>query len=327
MDVTIAICTFNRSDLLRQTLARMVEAMAIPAGLRWHVLVIDNNSTDQTAAVVEEFRAKLPISRTFESQPGLSRARNRALAECDADFIVFTDDDVLVDERWLTAFVEATRQFPDVDAWGGPIVPWYPIPPRPEYVEAFPALKRGFCGLDNGDQDRVLRDGEEIFGANMAFRMSAVRAMRFDTALGVSGRKTIGGEETEFVERLRRQGGRVAWVTQMVVQHYVAPARMQLSYLLKYTISQGQAWVLRFGVPPERRLFGAPRWVWRRTAGHALAAAWAAVRFRRIEALTELRQTYYFAGIVSSCRVRSREANSHAGWSDLPASGPTQPQA
>ncbi len=319
MDVTVAICTFNRCALLRQTLAQLTK-IAVPPDLAWQVLVVDNNCTDQTAAVVAEFQHLLPIASVFESAPGLSHARNRAIEACAAPIITFIDDDVLVDPQWLAALMSAARRLVDAAAWGGPIVPWYPVQPRPEYIEAFPALRSGFCGHDNGDQERILNDTEEIVGANMTYRMSAIGSMRFDVTLGPIGTKPVTGDETEFVERLRRKGCRIGWVPQMVVQHYVDPSRMRLSYLLKYTYSQGQSWVLRCGVPPQRRLFGAPRWVWGRAIRSLARAPLAALGGRRVEALDALRDGCHFAGIISACRKISRESGSTAGWSTIPAS-------
>jgi glycosyltransferase involved in cell wall biosynthesis len=318
MDVTIAICTFNRCALLRQTLTHLTK-IPVPADLAWQVLVVDNNCTDQTAAVVGEFQGRLPIASVFEPKPGLSHARNRAIEACTAPILTFIDDDVLVDPQWLVALASAARRLVDVAAWGGPIRPWYPVPPRPEYLEAFPALRGGFCGHDNGDQERILNETEEIVGANMTYRMSAIGSMRFDVTLGPIGTRPITGDETEFVERLRRNGGRVAWVPQMVVQHYVDPSRMQLGYLLKYTFSQGQSWVRRCGVPPQRRLFGVPRWVWGRTIRSLARVPLAGLSGRRVEALDALRDACQFAGIISACRQISREGGSSAGWSKVGA--------
>src|SRR5512143_830758 len=101
--LTVAICTWNRSALLEQTLERMTRLVA-PSGCTWELLVINNNSTDATESVIARFEARLPIRGVFETQPGLSNARNRAVREAGGEYVLFTDDDVLVDPDWLVAY-------------------------------------------------------------------------------------------------------------------------------------------------------------------------------------------------------------------------------
>src|SRR4051794_31877580 len=113
MDITIAICTWNRCELLRQTLQRLTEIDA-PADASWEVLVVDNNSSDATQAVARAFHGRLPLRVSFEAQPGTSNARNRALAEAHGEYIAWIDDDVLVSFGWLTGVVDATRRHPAV---------------------------------------------------------------------------------------------------------------------------------------------------------------------------------------------------------------------
>lgn len=77
MNLTVAICTWNRAALLDWTLARMRE-LRIPDGVEWELLIVNNNCTDQTDAVIARHAGVLPIRRIFEVNPGLSNARNRA---------------------------------------------------------------------------------------------------------------------------------------------------------------------------------------------------------------------------------------------------------
>ena len=78
MHVTIAICTWNRCELLRQTLQRLTE-IEVPPDVRRQVLIINNNCSDATDAVATDFAQALNLRIVVEPQPGLSRARNRAL--------------------------------------------------------------------------------------------------------------------------------------------------------------------------------------------------------------------------------------------------------
>ena len=80
--ITVVICTWNRCELLRQTLEQMTR-LVIPPRVRWSVVVVDNNSTDDTATVIESFGGCLPIRRVFEPTPGQSHARNAGLREAE----------------------------------------------------------------------------------------------------------------------------------------------------------------------------------------------------------------------------------------------------
>ena len=98
--VTVAIPTYNRAAFLRQTLAG-IAAQRFPREA-FEVLVIDNNSTDETRAVVAEFAGERPAPRhLLETKQGLDFARNRAVAEARGEIIVFGDDDILVETDWL----------------------------------------------------------------------------------------------------------------------------------------------------------------------------------------------------------------------------------
>src|SRR5258708_18628298 len=101
MHITVGICTWNRCELLTQTLSRL-RTLAVPPDVDWEVLVVNNNSTDRTDAVVDSFVGRLPIRRLFEPRPGVACARNRVLREGRGDCVLWTDDDALVDENWAT---------------------------------------------------------------------------------------------------------------------------------------------------------------------------------------------------------------------------------
>ncbi|MGA7867880.1 MAG: glycosyltransferase, partial [Stellaceae bacterium] len=96
MFITIAICTFNRAEALSQTLESLM-VMSVPNDISWEVLIVNNNSTDHTDDVISEYVGRLPVRRELEPQAGKSNALNRAIDVAKGDYIVWIDDDVLVD--------------------------------------------------------------------------------------------------------------------------------------------------------------------------------------------------------------------------------------
>lgn len=303
--ITVAICTWNRCELLQQTLDRL-RSIDVPAGLSWEVLVVENNCTDRTADVVRSFASRLPVRLAHEPRPGASHARNRALDEASGRYIAWIDDDVLVGDRWLTTFVAAIDRRPDVGVFGGPIEPWFPTPPDPVMLAAFPSLANGFCGLDYGNQEIALRPGQPLFTSNMVVATHVTAGLRFDPALGGTAGSGVCGEDVQFLSQITARGASVRWLPDMAVKHYVDPARMTLTYLSRFYYDRGRSAVrLRTcdGVPYA---MGAPRWCWRAMAEHY--ARYCALRLTpmRRQALESLRQFQYARGIVAESLAQLR---------------------
>src|SRR5690349_865515 len=131
IDASIVICTFNRSQGLKATLESM-DALDT-AGLNVEVIVVNNNSRDDTKAVFEAWtrRSRLPARYLFEAQQGLSFARNSGVCIAQGEVIAFTDDDVTVDPAWIRELVSAMRQTGAaaaggkiLPAWAGPVPRW-----------------------------------------------------------------------------------------------------------------------------------------------------------------------------------------------------------
>ena len=117
MDITVAICTWNRADLLNATLASLAE-MTIPPGVRWRVIVADNNSTDHTQQILDQHQQTLRLERVFVREQGKSHALNRVVRQLEGDLVLWADDDVLVDKNWLEAYVHAAQRWPDAAFFG-----------------------------------------------------------------------------------------------------------------------------------------------------------------------------------------------------------------
>jgi glycosyltransferase involved in cell wall biosynthesis len=305
MDTTVAICTWNRAALLERTLTRLTEAW--PHDLDAKLLVVDNGSTDNSRAVAESFSSRLPMRILEETNPGLSSARNKAIAETTTSHILFTDDDVLVQDGWLHAFTEAATLYPDAAVFGGPIEPWFPMAPYPELVAAFPALGSGFCGLDHRRGLGPLPAPFEVFGANMAFRREALGDLRFDPRLGPTRGRAMTSEESLLIDHIRARGGEVVWVPDMRLRHYVAPERTTLAYLTRYYHDFARGETRRKGPPAGAGVFGVPRWVLRQVVQSKILSYWHRARGNRQAALVALRQYQYYSGIAAECFILDKE--------------------
>ena len=225
MRLTVAICTWNRAALLDQTLTGMRE-LTLPPGVSWELLVVDNNSTDDTKAVVAKHAASLPVVYLFEPKQGHSNARNCAIEAADSDLLIWTDDDVIVDSRWLAEYAAAAERFPDAAFFGGTIDPWFSVPPPPWVVRNLPALHGPFAIRQLGPEVRKLADAELVFGASLAFRTPLLKQHRFNPELGRNGTGMLSGDETDLLARLRLLGHYGVWVGTAKVRHYIPADRI-----------------------------------------------------------------------------------------------------
>lgn len=234
--LSIAVCTYNRCTSLAQTLSTLASQNDI-AWPHIEILVIDNNCTDDTATIVASYRDRLPIRRVVETSQGLSHARNRALAEARGDWVVFTDDDIILDERWLSAYASALTGSPEYDFAGGRMMPrWLEEQPGWFKGQRLDLLDGVLGWFDLGTVRRALTDADPLpFGASFAVRRSlAERIGPFRTDLGMRGAVLGRGEETEWMRRARSAGATGLYVGDALCWHTVDPGRLTLRSLLRY---------------------------------------------------------------------------------------------
>jgi len=282
--ITVAICTWNRAHLLRQTLEQMTRLAALPAGVSWELIVVDNACTDHTADVLDSFMGRLPLRRAFEAKPGLSNARNAAIAEARGGHIVWTDDDVLVDSEWLAAYARAFARYPDVAFFGGPIAAWFDAPPAPWLTAALPSVGAAFAVREFDAHDEAITAMFVPFGANMAFRTSVLRTTGFDPRLGRHRVGMLGGEETALIGHLLARGEMGRWVPGAAIRHYIPPERQTIRYLRRYYGGNAATMALATNEAPQSAmLFGRPRWAWRAAIQNEIA-----YRVRRVTSRPEV---------------------------------------
>ncbi len=169
LDLTVAICTWNRAALLRQTLQSM-QKLIIPEGVAWEVLVVNNNCTDNTSDVIQEFARQLPIRECLEPTPGKSHALNTGTQAARGRMIIWTDDDVLVRPDWLAAYWDAINRYPQAEFFGGPVEPWFETDP-PQWLEkAWPVVRHAYASINHSDHDMPITEKSVPFGVNWAIR-------------------------------------------------------------------------------------------------------------------------------------------------------------
>jgi glycosyltransferase involved in cell wall biosynthesis len=258
MKFTVAICTWNRAPLLSRVLERLTH-MRPPSG-SWEVLVVNNGSTDDTDHVLAVFTERLPLRRAFEPRPGLSYARNTAVRHATGDYVVWTDDDVLVDVNWLSAYWRAVEQHPEAAVFGGPVRPCFEGTPPAWLSAAWQEIAAAFAARDLGDQPFELCDGKLPFGANFVVRAREQRQFLYDPTLGRNRAGGVLGEETSVIRQILSSGGSGWWVPDARVEHWIPKERQSIRYLRHYYAFQGKTFHKWDG--GGLTLWGRPIWLW-----------------------------------------------------------------
>jgi GT2 family glycosyltransferase len=300
MHVTVAVCTFNRAALLDRTLDGFC-GLEIPAGVTWEVLIVNNNSTDDTDAVVARYSSRLPIRAVFESRPGKSYAANRVVREAKGAVILWTDDDVLVEKDWIAAYVRAAKEWPDAAYFGGTVDPWFETE-APRWIDGnVRLLNEPYALAQHGNQVFPLAD-QPIVGANMATRTDIVKRFPFDVSLGPTGTRALRGEDTDLVGRMRSAGLTGIWVGPARVRHFIKSERLTRRYLWHWYGGLG-SWVAHRENPTGEVswLFGAPRWALKKYA-RLLIKFWFLTPFGGAVWIKSLRETALMRGYISETR-------------------------
>jgi glycosyltransferase involved in cell wall biosynthesis len=263
---TVIIATRNRAAQLPETL-KCLHAQAFPDA--WEIIVIDNGSTDETQAVIDRWRDRLPLRGLHQPVPGKNRALNLALPEARGELLVFTDDDVVLAPSWLGAMVRAAEAWPSYDIFGGPILPIWPEA-TPDWIKEHSLAVVAFAKLTLPIAEGPAPEKWTPFGPNFALRASALHGERFAETIGASfAGDTLYplGDEIEFLRRLMARGSRVVFVPSTAVGHRVEPHQLEADWLLRRVFRSGRGDV---ACEPDRsstRLMGAPRYLWRLLAG------------------------------------------------------------
>jgi GT2 family glycosyltransferase len=241
-DLRVAVCSNRRPEAVAEAL----EALRGQVGRDALALV----TSGLPGPELEAHRAAFDGLVLVEPRPGLSRARNRALAwaaDAGADALAFVDDDAVAAPGWFGALGQRWDEAPpEVACIGGPIRPRYSAPPPPWFSDG---IAHVLTLLDRGPAVRDLDpDREAVYGANISFRLEPLRAVGgFDPALGHAGGRIFFAEEDEAQRALVRLGYRVRYVPDAAVEHVIPAERLTRASFLRRRFAFGAALGMRGG--------------------------------------------------------------------------------
>jgi len=221
--VSVVVPTRNRCGLLGGALSALVEQDA--GGIPYEIVVVDNNSSDDTVAVVRRFQrgAGGILKYVSERREGVSYARNTGIAAARGDIVSFTDDDIRVDPRWISTATQQLAEHRRIDYVGGPVLPRWTIAPPTwltrEHWSPIAAVDYGALAFDvPGDRPVCL------ITANLFIRRAALERVRwFDPGF-------LRCQDRELLLRLWAAGMRGLYVPDVVTHTEVPPERMTRAY-------------------------------------------------------------------------------------------------
>lgn len=270
-DVSVVISTFNRCDVLRGALESLMEQDTGDAS--YEVIVVDNNSTDQTKSVVDYYRdcGRANIHYFFEEKQGVSHARNKGISVAQAQLIAFMDDDVRPAQNWVLSIKNAFDRFPEADCVGGKVLP-VSMAGFPDWLTRDNWTPLAF--LDMGDEPMWLDviHGPGVIGANMAVRAAVFTELSDFSPELQRVKDTIGSmEDHEFLLRLSNAGKRLLYAPDIVVKAHVFPERLTKSYHRRWHHGHGHFYALMRAQDFESsraRIFDVPAHLYRQALSH-----------------------------------------------------------
>jgi GT2 family glycosyltransferase len=222
--ITVVVCSRERPRQLAACLDSLL-AMDYP---RMRVLVVDNApTTDATQEVARAAGARGPVDYIVEPVPGLSRARNRAVATAPGEMLAWIDDDELADRYWLAEVARGFADHPEASVVSGVIVPAELRTPAQVLFEQFGGHSKGRGFTADVFSPATRRRQSPLYplppfgtGANMTFRAGVIEGIGgFDTALG-AGTRAMGSEDTLAFTEVLRRGGTMVYQPSAVTRHY-----------------------------------------------------------------------------------------------------------
>ena len=259
MEFSVIICTYNRSNGLKTTLESL-EFQELPENFSWEIVVVDNNSIDDTPEKVREFaeNSELIVRYVKEKIQGLSHARNKGVAEARGRYLYFIDDDEIADKH-LVGEIYDTFETYKCDCVGGRIY----LKCEDEMPQWLTKDLWGFLTyLNYGDNAFQLDEQRYPFGGNMAFSRAVFRRIGlFNVNMGRKGDQLFGGEEFDLFQRLLASGGKGIYQPKAIVYHVTKKPRLQKKYFRTLHYKAGIQKALLDNRVYKRSLFGIPLFI------------------------------------------------------------------
>ncbi|MEA5551282.1 hormogonium polysaccharide biosynthesis glycosyltransferase HpsE [Anabaena cylindrica UHCC 0172] len=241
--LTVVIPTYNGESRLPQVLERLQTQRGIE-NLNWEIIIVDNNSTDGTAKLIQEYQANwrndIPLRYIFEPEQGLAFARNKAITEAKGELVGFLDDDNLPASNWVIESYKFGQEHPKAGIYASQIHGLFEVPP-PEHLK--PILFY-LAITERGSQPLLYEPSKQGFppGAGLVVRRhlwkNYVPKKLF--LVGRVGSSMLAGEDVEAMLYIYRAGWEIWYNPEMRIEHIIPAWRLERDYLI--SLMRGIGW-------------------------------------------------------------------------------------
>ncbi len=235
--LTVVICTYNGAQRFPQVLDRLL-AQTGSEHIRWQIFVVDNNSRDATAEVVEQYQQQwprhTPLRYLFEPRQGAAYARQLAVEKAQSELIGFLDDDNLPASNWVASAWAFSQSHPYVGAYGSQIHGEFEgtLPENFERIQSFFALtQRGETAHRYLPRNRVLPPSAGLVVRRKAWLNNVPRQL---ILTGPHERNRLAGEDLEAMTYIRQSAWEIWHNPAMKVWHQIPARRLQRDYLIPF---------------------------------------------------------------------------------------------
>jgi len=235
--ISVVICTYNRALYIEDAMQSLYH-QTLPLAL-FEVIIANNNSTDNTAAVCQQFLVNHTDAHFYyleEKRQGATYARNSGAALAKGELLCFMDDDAIADPDYLERIVNFFETHADAGGLGGRIIPKY-IPEEPKWMSHYVSSLVG--NFHYSETVEIFKPGKYPLESNMIIRTADfIKVNGFNEALpGVVGTLRIGGEGKEFFYKLQAIGRQIYYDPAIRVQHVVEVKKLTKEYM--YRVASG----------------------------------------------------------------------------------------
>ena len=236
LDFTVAIPTYNGESRLPELLERLQNQLHTE-NLSWEIIVVDNNSTDNTAKVVQKIQQNwhfpYPLNYCFEARQGAAYARKKAVAEAKGRFIGFLDDDNYPISNWVAAAYDFGEKYPKAGAYGSQIHPDWEVEPPENFQRIAPFL----AITERGNLPLLYEAGKNLLPptAGLVVRKQAWLENVPDKSILI-GRvqgNMLAGEDLEMLSHIQKSGWEIWYNPEMEISHKIPKFRLQKDYLIQ----------------------------------------------------------------------------------------------
>lgn len=234
-DFTVVIVTYNGADRIGAVLDRLCHQIGT-ADIIWEIIVVDNNSTDHTRAVIQRYQASwpqaVPLRYEFELQQGAGFARHHGTKVANSPLIGYLDDDNLPWINWVRSAHRFAQEHPNVGVFGSRIRGKFATSP-PAHFERIAAL---LALTDRGPKPIPYRPEAKILppGAGLVVRRQAwLDNVPEERTLAEKFGEREAGEDLEVVLRIQQAGWPVWYNAEMWMHHEIPGSRLTRAYLIR----------------------------------------------------------------------------------------------